>query len=135
MKNNYADENIFILAVLFFLMSCICLISICKLEYKEYKVITGIVHDNDKIKLFLDKSDSRLIQQNKYIYLDGKKEKYLVLAINRDVFKKESKKYNEVIIEIQLDKKIVVGEYINLSIFEHNRRIYNIFKNIWKERK
>ena len=131
MKKKYKDDKIFIITTVSITIFIIIFMYIINFKYNEYKLLTGIAVDRDKLKFILDSKNIKTLQKNSYLYLDNKKIKYNILSTNRNVVKKDDINYHEVIIKINTFN---YEEYLNVSIFIGNKRIINLFKNIWKEK-
>ena len=126
MRNNFNVISIFIL---FIIGLFILLIISCNYKIKEYKEFNLIHLNNKKYELIVNKKDLELLNNNKVIYINNRKYKYKIIEVNRDIIKRDDKKYSEV--KISLDKSI--NEDIIVSyIFYKNNRLIDIFKIIYK---
>ena len=126
MRNNFNVISIFIL---FIIGLFILLIISCNYKIKEYKEFNLIHLNNNKYELIVNKKDLELLNNNKVIYINNRKYKYKIIEVNRDIIKRDDKKYSEV--KISLDKSI--NEDIIVSyIFYKNNRLIDIFKIIYK---
>ena len=126
MRNNFNVISIF---VLFIIGLFILLIISCNYKIKEYKEFNLIHLNNKKYELIVNKKDLELLNNNKVIYINNRKYKYKIIEVNRDIIKRDDKKYSEV--KISLDKSI--NEDIIVSyIFYKNNRLIDIFKIIYK---
>ena len=126
MRNNFNVISIF---VLFIIGLIILLIISCNYKIKEYKEFNLIHLNNNKYELIVNKKDLELLNNNKVIYINNRKYKYKIIEVNRDIIKRDDKKYSEV--KISLDKSI--NEDIIVSyIFYKNNRLIDIFKIIYK---
>jgi hypothetical protein len=126
MKNNFNVISIFII---FIIGLFILLIISCNYKIKEYKEFNLIHLNNNKYELIVNKKDLELLNKNKVIYINNRKYRYKVIEVNRDIIKRDDKKYSEV--KISLDKSI--NEDIIVSyIFYKNNRLIDIFRIIYK---
>ena len=126
MRNNFNVISIFIL---FIIGLFILLIISCNYKIKEYKEFNLIHLNNNKYELIVNKKELELLNNNKVIYINNRKYKYKIIEVNRDIIKRDDKKYSEV--KISLDKSI--NEDIIVSyIFYKNNRLIDIFKIIYK---
>ena len=126
MKNNFNVISIFII---FIIGLFILLIISCNYKIKEYKEFNLIHLNNNKYELIVNRKDLELLNNNKVIYINNRKYRYKVIEVNRDIIKRDDKKYSEV--KISLDKSI--NEDIIVSyIFYKNNRLIDIFRIIYK---
>ncbi len=126
MKNNFNVISIFII---FIIGLFILLIISCNYKIKEYKEFNLIHLNNNKYELIVNKKDLELLNNNKVIYINNRKYRYKIIEVNRDIIKRDDKKYSEV--KISLDKSI--NEDIIVSyIFYKNNRLIDIFRIIYK---
>lgn len=126
MKNNFNVISIFII---FIIGLFILLIISCNYKIKEYKEFNLIHLNNNKYELIVNRKDLELLNNNKVIYINNRKYRYKIIEVNRDIIKRDDKKYSEV--KISLDKSI--NEDIIVShIFYKNNRLIDIFRIIYK---
>ena len=126
MKNNFNVISIFII---FIIGLFILLIISCNYKIKEYKEFNLIHLNNNKYELIVNRKDLELLNNNKIIYINNRKYRYKIIEVNRDIIKRDDKKYSEV--KISLDKSI--NEDIIVSyIFYKNNRLIDIFRIIYK---
>ena len=126
MRNNFNVISIFII---FIIGLFILLIISCNYKIKEYKEFNLIHLNNNKYELIVNKKDLELLNNNKVIYINNRKYRYKIIEVNRDIIKRDDKKYSEV--KISLDKSI--NEDIIVSyIFYKNNRLIDIFRIIYK---
>ncbi len=126
MKNNFNVISIFII---FIIGLFILLIISCNYKIKEYKEFNLIHLNNNKYELIVNKKDLELLNNNKVIYINNRKYRYKIIEVNRNIMKRDDKKYSEV--KISLDKSI--NEDIIVSyIFYKNNRLIDIFRIIYK---
>ena len=126
MKNNFNVISIFIM---FIIGLFILLIISCNYKIKEYKEFNLIHLNTNKYELIVNKNDLELLNNNKAIYINNRKYRYKIIEVNRDIIKRDDKKYSEV--KISLDKSI--NEDIIVSyIFYKNNRLIDIFRIIYK---
>ena len=88
----------------------------------------------NNIGLFIiNDKDMKILYKNKYLYFNGKRIKYSIEKITKDVIKKDNNKYNEVLINFKFSKKKYKdNDVINISVRNEKEPIINMFKIIWK---
>ena len=126
MKNNFNVISIFII---FIIGLFILLIISCNYKINEYKEFNLIHLNNNKYELIVNRKDLELLNNNKVIYINNRKYRYKIIEVNRDIIKRDDKKYSEV--KISLDKSIN-GDIIVSYIFYKNNRLIDIFRIIYK---
>ncbi len=124
--------SIFLVIVLI-IFEIIFIINIIKNKNELYISYSGVVAKSN-IGLFIVNDDEmNIIYKNRYLYFNGRKIKYSIEKITRNVIKKDNKKYNEVLINFQFSKKKYKdSDVISISIRNDKEPIINMFKIIWK---
>ena len=81
----------------------------------------------------INNNEMNILYKNRYLYFNGKRIKFSIEKITKDVIKKDNNKYNEVLINFKFSKKKYKdNDVINISIRNEKEPIINMFKIIWK---
>lgn len=94
-----------------------------------YKSFSG-TYSNKYIGVFVSSSDLNYFYRNSFIFIDGKKVKYEIISIDKDVLKRKGIFYSYVLLDV--DILFEEGEVILFSIFDKKIINYKIFKSIWR---
>ena len=88
----------------------------------------------NNIGLFIiNDKDMKILYKNKYLYFNGKRIKYSIEKITKDVIKKDNNKYNEVLLRFKFSKKKYKdNDVIDISIRRDKESIIKMFKIIWR---
>ena len=122
-----------VLVIVLIIAEIVFLINIIKNKNELYVSYSGVVAKSN-IGLFIVNDDEMsILYKNKYLYFNGRRVKYSIEKITRNVIKKDNKKYNEVLINFQFSKKKYKdSDVISISIRNDKEPIINMFKIIWK---
>ena len=94
-----------------------------------YKSFSG-TYSNKYIGVFVSSSDLNYFYRNSFIFIDGKKVKYEIISIDKDVLKRKGIFYSYVLLDV--DILFEEGEVILFSIFDKKIINYKIFRSIWR---
>lgn len=121
------------LVIVLIIAEIVFLINIIKNKNELYISYSGVVMKSN-IGLFIVNNDEMsILYKNKYLYFNGRRVKYSIEKITRNVIKKDNNKYNEVLINFKFSKnKYKDNDVINISIRNDKEPIINMFKMIWK---
>lgn len=132
--NKYERFGIIIfLIIVLIVFEIVFIISIINNKNELYVSYSGIVMKNNRGLFIINNDDMNIIYKNRYLYFKGKKIKYSIEKITKNVIKKDNNKYNEVIINFKFSKKKYKdNDVINISIRNEKEPIISMFKIIWK---
>ena len=132
--NKYERFGIIIfLIIVLIVFEIVFIISIINNKNELYVSYSGIVMKNNRGLFIINNDDMNIIYKNRYLYFKGKKIKYSIEKITKNVIKKDNNKYNEVIIIFKFSKKKYKdNDVINISIRNEKEPIISMFKIIWK---
>ena len=134
---NYSRYERFGLLIFFIiiliLFEIIFIINIMREKNELYISFSGVVMKNNIGLFIVNDKDMKILYKNKYLYFNGKRIKYSIEKITKDVIKKDNNKYNEILINFKFSKKKYKdNDVINISIRNEKEPIINMFKIIWK---
>ncbi len=99
-------------------------------KYNKYIKLNYIYALNDEIKLIVGDKELKIIEKNKYIYLNSKKYPLEIVSITRNIYKNNNKYYNELILKI---KDVKLNNNPSISILSNKKSYITMFKSCWKE--
>ena len=121
------------LIIILILFEIIFIVNIMREENEIYISFSGVVMKNNIGLFIINDKDMKILYKNKYLYFNGKRIKYSIEKITKDVIKKDNNKYNEVLINFKFSKKKYKdNDVINISVRNEKEPIINMFKIIWK---
>ena len=134
---NYSRYERFGILILFIviliLFEIIFIINIMREENEIYISFSGVVMKNNIGLFIINDKDMKILYKNKYLYFNGKRIKYSIEKITKDVIKKDNNKYNEVLLRFKLSKKKYKdNDVIDISIRRDKESIIKMFKIIWR---
>ena len=94
-----------------------------------YKSFSG-TYSNKYIGVFVSSSDLNYFYRNSFIFIDGKKVKYEIVSIDKDLLKRKGIFYSYILLDV--DILFEEGEVILFSIFDKKIINYKIFRSIWR---
>ena len=119
--------------VILILFEIIFIINIMREENEIYISFSGVVMKNNIGLFIINDKDMKILYKNKYLYFNGKRIKYSIEKITKDVIKKDNNKYNEVLLRFKFSKKKYKdNDVIDISIRRDKESIIKMFKIIWR---
>jgi len=134
---NYSKYERFSIIIFFIIVlivfEIIFIVSIIKNKNEIYVNYSGVVMKNNLGVFIINNDQMNIIYKNRYLYFNGKRTKYSIEKITKNVIKKDNKKYNEVVLNFKFSKnKYKDSDVIDISIRNNKEPIINMFKIIWK---
>ena len=134
---NYSRYERFGLLIFFIiiliLFEIIFIVNIMREENEIYISFSGVVMKNNIGLFIINDKDMKILYKNKYLYFNGKRIKYSIEKITKDVIKKDNNKYNEVLLRFKFSKKKYKdNDVIDISIRRDKESIIKMFKIIWR---
>ena len=134
---NYSRYERFGLLIFFIiiliLFEVIFIINIMREKNEIYISFSGVVMKNNIGLFIINDKDMKILYKNKYLYFNGKRIKYSIEKITKDVIKKDNNKYNEVLLRFKFSKKKYKdNDVIDISIRRDKESIIKMFKIIWR---
>ena len=94
-----------------------------------YKSFSG-TYSNKYIGVFVSSSELNYFYRNSFIFIDGKKVKYEIVSIDKDVLKRKGFFYSYILLDV--DILFEEGEVVLFSVLDKKIINYKIFKSIWR---
>ena len=94
-----------------------------------YKSFSG-TYSNKYIGVFVSSGDLNYFYRNSFIFIDGKKVKYEIVSIDKDVLKRKGIFYSYVLLDV--DILFEEGEVVLFSVLDKKIINYKIFRSIWR---
>ena len=124
---------IIFLIIILFIFEIVFIISIINNKNELYVSYSGVVMKSNLGLFIINNNEMNILYKNRYLYFNGKRIKYSIEKITKDVIKKDNNKYNEILINFKFSKKKYKdNDVINISIRNEKEPIINMFKIIWK---
>ena len=121
------------LIIILILFEIIFIINIMREKNELYISFSGVVMKNNIGLFIVNDKDMKILYKNKYLYFNGKRIKYSIEKITKDVIKKDNNKYNEVLLRFKFSKKKYKdNDVIDISIRRDKESIIKMFKIIWR---
>lgn len=121
------------LIIILILFEIIFIVNIMREENEIYISFSGVVMKNNIGLFIINDKDMKILYKNKYLYFNGKRIKYSIEKITKDVIKKDNNKYNEVLLRFKFSKKKYKdNDVIDISIRRDKESIIKMFKIIWR---
>ena len=121
------------LIIILILFEVIFIINIMREKNEIYISFSGVVMKNNIGLFIINDKDMKILYKNKYLYFNGKRIKYSIEKITKDVIKKDNNKYNEVLLKFKFSKKKYKdNDVIDISIRRDKESIIKMFKIIWR---
>lgn len=121
------------LIIILILFEIIFIVNIMREENEIYISFSGVVMKNNIGLFIINDKDMKILYKNKYLYFNGKRIKYSIEKITKDVIKKDNNKYNEVLLKFKFSKKKYKdNDVIDISIRRDKESIIKMFKIIWR---
>ena len=133
MKKVYEKNNcVIFFSVVLFIIICIFIMFLLMSKVIIYKNISGVVASDNVLTFLVNDEDLKLFHSNKTIYLFGKKCRFDILKIDKDLLKRDGDMYHQVYLKVKFSKKYKVKDVLEISIVEKRLKCINIFKIIWE---
>lgn len=133
MKRNYEKNSLLIFMILIFMFFLLITISIYfKKNYRTYDVIESIVITDNYLKTYVDSKKLKKIKTGSKFYIDDKTYNYKTIEIEKNVMKKDNKKYHGIILETTIPRKYKDNDVVTISLLSNKKKIYKIFKKCWE---
>ena len=134
---NYSKYERFGIIIFFIILlvifEIVFIVSIIRNKNELYVSYSGVVAKSNMGLFIINNNEMNILYKNRYLYFNGKRIKYSIEKITKDVIKKDNNKYNEVLINFKFfKKKYKDNDAINISIRNEKEPIINMFKIIWK---
>ena len=124
---------IIFLIIVLVIFEIVFIISIINNKNELYVSYSGVVMKSNLGLFIINNNEMNILYKNRYLYFNGKRIKFSIEKITKDVIKKDNNKYNEVLINFKFfKKKYKDNDAINISIRNEKEPIINMFKIIWK---
>lgn len=107
------------------------LIFVFKNKVCNYLLINGTVSGDNLIQILVKQDDLNIIYKNRYLYLNGKKRKYSIKNVIRDVLEREDK-YHYVVVECRLNSKYKVNDSVDIVMGNGKISFYRILRSVWE---
>ena len=121
------------LIIILILFEIIFIVNIMREENEIYISFSGVFMKNNIGLFIINDKDMKILYKNKYLYFNGKRIKYSIEKITKDVIKKDNNKYNEVLLRFKFSKKKYKdNDVIDISIRRDKESIIKMFKIIWR---
>lgn len=133
MKRNYEKNSLLIIMVFIFVIFLIMTIVIyLRKNYRMYEKIEAVVITNNYVKSYIDSRMLEKLKSSSKFYIDNRIYNYKIIEINKNVMKKDNKKYHGILMEVKIPNKYKDNDTLVISVFGNKNKIYNMFKKCWE---
>ena len=133
MKKRYEKNK---LIVIFCMMFFISIFLFCLFLFNKkvvvYKNISGVVFSDNVVTFLVDDDELKLFSSNDVVYFLGKKLKFKIKQIDKDVLEKNGISYNYLYLKIMIPDNYKVNDLFNVSVVEEYKKCIEIFKIVWE---
>lgn len=99
---------------------------------KIYHSIPGVVVGPNQVMVLLSSKELSWFYQNRFVFVSGRKSKFSIERVEKDLIKRDKKKYHQVFIKVSFSKKHLENDSIALAIYQKDSSFSSIFFDIWK---
>lgn len=120
---------IYLLLVVITLVEIIFMINIYNKKIYTYEILNAVVVKDNLVLLIISDKQNKILNKNRYLYLNGEKIKFKITEDRGYVIKN---KYKELLIELKFNKKYKANDSLQLILKKEKIRLIEIFKIIWE---
>lgn len=99
---------------------------------KIYHSIPGVVVGPNQVMVLLSSKDLSWLYHNRFVFISGKKRKFSIERVEKNLIKRDKKVYHQVFLEVSIPKKYLENDSITLVIYQKDCSFSSIFFDIWK---
>ena len=85
---NFLTIILFLVTVIYFSIN----------KYNEYIKLNAVYVLDNTIKTIVEEKELKIIEKNKYVYLNSKKYKVEIISISKNIYRKKNKIYHELLL-------------------------------------
>lgn len=134
MKLKYeCNQFVISIIVIFIIMELYFIIYMYSNKVRIYKITNSVVKSDKLIELVVNDQELKSLSSYKYIYIDNKRYLKNQNSLTKNILRRNSKYYHQLVLELELEKKYKVNDVIMITIYDKKEKIISIFKTCWKE--
>lgn len=130
-KKYEKNSAITIVTIIILASEVLIFINFFIVKLPTYKNISSLVIKKDLVSVIVSIEEKKLIYKNKKAYINDRSIKY---EINKDngLILKQDKKYYQIILKMETDKKNKPGDIIPLTMVDKRETLFEILSKNWK---
>ncbi len=134
MKLAKYESKVLVFAMTFILALMFVLITMFSFNdhIRIYKVINASVIKDNLVEALVTDKELKTIYHNKYLFVDKKKRLIKIERIDRNILKRESKNYHNVLLKVNLNSKVKTNDLVALLFFDKKVDVISMIKIVWK---
>ena len=132
MKKRYEKNKLIVIfCIMFFISIFLFCLFLFNKKVVVYKNISGVVFSDNVVTFLVDDDELKLFSSNDVVYFLGKKLKFKIKQIDKDVLEKNGISYNYLYLKIMIPDNYKVNDLFNVSVVEEYKKCIEIFKIVW----
>ena len=133
MKKRYEKNKLIVIfCIMFFISIFLFCLFLFNKKVVVYKNISGVVFSDNVVTFLVDDDELKLFSSNDVVYFFGKKLKFKIKQIDKDVLEKNGISYNYLYLKIMIPDNYKVNDLFNVSVVEEYKKCIEIFKIVWE---
>lgn len=133
MKKRYEKNKLIVIfCIMFFISIFLFCLFLFNKKVVVYKNISGVVFSDNVVTFLVDDDELKLFSSNDVVYFLGKKLKFKIKQIDKDVLEKNGISYNYLYLKIMIPDNYKVNDLFNVSVVEEYKKCIEIFKIVWE---
>lgn len=133
MKKRYEKNKLIVIfCIMFFISIFLFCLFLFNKKVVVYKNISGVVFSDNVVTFLVDDDELKLFSSTDVVYFLGKKLKFKIKQIDKDVLEKNGISYNYLYLKIMIPDNYKVNDLFNVSVVEEYKKCIEIFKIVWE---
>ena len=122
----------FFTVIMFFFLFLLVFISIRIQVIRDYSSISSVVSSKNQVMVISADEELSWLYRNHYLYVDGKKLKYDVDRVQKNVIKRNDMVYHQVFLSLPISNHYEENESVSLYISQDSLSFGSLFFRVWK---
>lgn len=124
--------SVYFLFGLFLVLFLICIVLSFRLSViKKYQMISGVYVGSDQVMVLVSSQELAWFYRNNWVLIDGRRVSFVIHRLNKDMLKREGKKYHQLFLEVKIDD-YVENDSVSVFVFQKKLSFRFLFFDIWK---
>lgn len=122
----------FFTVIMFFFLFLLIFISIRIQVIRNYSSISSVVSSKNQVMVILTDDELSWLYRNSYLYVDGKKKKYSIDRVQKNVIKRNNLVYHQVFLSLPISNHYEENDSVSLYIYQDSLSFWSLFFRVWK---
>lgn len=122
----------FFTVIMFFFLFLLIFISIRIQVIRNYSSISSVVSSKNQVMVILTDDELSWLYRNSYLYVDGKKKKYSIERVQKNVIKRNNLVYHQVFLSLPISNHYEENDSVSLYIYQDSLSFWSLFFRVWK---